>query len=53
MNPKNVRAEVARARTIDADASLSLVEDADRFVQRIRKYLVEERVLEAKDQEHG
>ncbi len=36
---------------MDAESSLQLVADADRFVERIRKYLLEERIIEAEGQE--
>lgn len=49
---RRVAADYDATLSIDADASLPLVEDADRFVQRIQRYLVEEGVL-AKDQGHG
>ena len=47
---RRIAADYDATLSIHADASLPLVEDADRFVQRIRKYLVEEGILEAKDQ---
>ena len=36
---------------MDAESSLHLVEDADRFVERIRKYLMDERILGAEGKE--
>jgi len=36
---------------MDAESSLQLVADADHFVERIRKYLLEERIIEAEGQE--
>lgn len=50
---RRIAADYDAALSIDADASLRLVEDADRFVQRIQKYLVQEAVLDAKDPEYG
>ena len=47
---RRIAADFDATLSIGADASLPLVEDADCFVKRIRKYLVEEGILEAKDQ---
>jgi hypothetical protein len=39
MNPKNVNL------LLDAESALQLVEDASRFVERIREYLTDEGIL--------
>jgi uncharacterized protein (UPF0332 family) len=50
---RRIAADYDATLSINADASLRLVEDADRFIQRIQRYLGEEGVLEAKDRERG
>ncbi|MGH9425415.1 MAG: HEPN domain-containing protein [Terriglobia bacterium] len=50
---RRIAADYDATLSIDADASLPLVEDADRFVQRMRRYLVQEGVLEAGGKEGG
>ena len=50
---RRIAADYDATLSIDADASLPHVEDADRFVQRMRRYLVEEGVLETSGKEGG
>ena len=50
---RRIAADYDATLSIDADASLPLVEAADRFVQRMRRYLVEAGVLEASGKEGG
>ena len=46
---RRIAADYDATLSIAADASLGLLDDADRFVQRIQSYLVEEGILNAGD----
>jgi uncharacterized protein (UPF0332 family) len=46
---RRIAADYDATLSIAADASLRLIDDADRFVQRIQRYLVEEGILNAED----
>ncbi len=49
--PPRIAADYNASLSIDEESALQLVADADRFIERIRKYLTDEKALGTEDKE--